>query len=72
MKTVELIEEESPWRAAGAEYLVKIPYAGLALRVAVKSAGGRWNAQKKAWIVSRATVRALQLEDRAIGWLERE
>ena len=72
IKTVELIEEESPWTPAAALYVVKIPYEDIALRTAVKSAGGRWNAERKAWLVSRATVRRLQLEDRVIAWLEPE
>jgi hypothetical protein len=70
VKTVELIEEESPWAPSGALYLVKIPYDDLQLRTAVKSAGARWNRDRKAWLVPPATVRALRLEDRIIGWLE--
>ena len=70
IKTVELIEEESPWKEAAALYLVKIPYQDLQLRVAVKSAGGRWNPEKKAWLVSKDIVRHLRLEDRIVAWLE--
>jgi len=72
IKTVELIEEESPWTPAAALYVVKIPYEETSLRTAVKSAGGRWNAERKAWLVTGTTVRRLQLETRVIAWLEPE
>ena len=40
MKTVELIEEESPWIPSGVVYLVKIAYEEAALRESIKAAGG--------------------------------
>src|SRR5438093_758181 len=51
LKTVELIEEESPWIAPAQIYLVKIPYAETELRESVKRSGGLWNAEKKLWMV---------------------
>jgi len=72
IKTVELIEEESLWSPAGAVYLVKIDYNETALRARVKEAGGRWNAQRRLWLVTRDTLRHLSLEDRIVAWLPQE
>ena len=70
IKTVELIEEEAPWLAPGNLYLVKIGFDETALRESVKSAGGRWNATKKVWILPGPAVRSLRLQDRVVGWLD--
>lgn len=70
IKTVELVEEESSWVPSAPIYLVKIGYEEAELREKIKAAGGRWNAAKKAWLVSGLEMRRLGLEDRAIGWLE--
>ena len=70
IKTVELIEDESPWMPAPLIYLVKIGYEEGALREKVKAAGGRWNATKKLWLVTGAEVRRLSLEDRVVAWLD--
>jgi hypothetical protein len=70
IKTVELIEDEWPWTPTAAIYLVKIGYEEAALREKVKAAGGRWNSERKVWLVTGADVRRLQLEDRVVAWLE--
>jgi len=72
IKTVELIEEESPWIAPALTYLVRIPYAETELRESVKRSGGTWNPEKKLWMVPRETVRRLSLESRVVAWLEPE
>jgi hypothetical protein len=66
----ELIEEEKPWTASDAIYLVKIGYEETSLRERIKEAGGRWNAEKRGWIVNGSAVVRLALEDRVIAWLE--
>lgn len=50
-------------------YLVKIEFAETALRERIKELGGRWNGEKKVWIVSGAIVRRLRLEGRVVDWL---
>ena len=72
IKTVELIEEETPWQPAAALYLVQIAWDETLLRERIKAAGGRWNASRKVWIVSGPTVRELSLQDRVVGWLDAE
>ena len=69
IKTVELVEEESSWVPAAAIYLVKIGYEEAELREKIKAAGGRWNAARKLWVLSRLEMRRLGLEDRVAGWL---
>lgn len=70
IKTVELIEEEMPWTASDAIYLVKIGYEETSLRERIKEAGGRWNAEKRGWMLKGTAVGRLALEDRVIAWLE--
>ncbi len=72
IKTVELIEEESPWIAPGAVYLVKIAFEEAALREKVKAAGARWNNERKLWMTTGGVVRRLGLQDRVVTWLEPE
>lgn len=72
LKTVELIEEEAAWLPSSALYLVKIDYAESALRDRIKDAGGRWNAERKVWMLGAAAVRRLGLEPRIAGWIEIE
>jgi hypothetical protein len=40
------------------------------LRENVRAAGGRWNSEKKVWLVAGADVRRLQLGNRVVTWLE--
>jgi hypothetical protein len=70
IKTVELIEDESPWMPAAAIYLVKIGYEESSLREKIKEAGGRWSGEKKVWLMTGVAVRRLQLEDRVVAWLD--
>jgi hypothetical protein len=70
IKTVELIEEETPWLATAALYLVKIAFAEAELREKAKAAGAKWDAKRKLWLMSAKAIRRLNLEDRVTGWLE--
>jgi hypothetical protein len=70
IKTIELIEEESPWMPAAAVYLVRIGYEEAGLREKIKAAGGRWNGEKRLWLVAGAAVRKIGLQDRVVGWLD--
>lgn len=72
IKTVELIEEEAPWIATASVYLLKIGFEETALREKVKTAGARWNSERKLWMVTGAVVRRLVLEARVVGWLDPE
>ncbi len=72
LKAVELIEEGTPWIAAGAVYLVKIAYDEAALREKIKAAGARWNREQKLWLTTGEVIRRLGLHDRVTGWLEGE
>lgn len=72
LKTVELIEEESPWLPQSAVYLVKIAYGEESLREEIKRAGACWDPARKVWIMRGAAVRELGLEGRVAGWLEVE
>lgn len=64
VKTVELVEEETPWIAAGALYLVEIEWSETALRERAKAAGARWVPEARLWKATGALVRALKLESR--------
>ncbi len=72
IKTVELIEEETPWIATGAVYLLKIAFEEASLREKLRMAGARWNREQRVWMTTGAVVRRLALQDRVIGWTEPE
>jgi hypothetical protein len=72
-KTVELIEEEIPWRPAlRAETVVEVEVKWGEKEVAwkVKQAGGKWNAEKKVWELRYDKVVALGLLDRIVWRVE--
>lgn len=69
LKTVELIVDEQPWVPgvrfpAERQVAVRIGYHEHDLRERVKSAGGYWDAEKKAWRLDFGKVLALGLERR--------
>ncbi len=69
-KTVELIVEEADWAPTfkpGQVVLVKVAWGEAELGRRVRSAGGRWNAQQKAWELVYSQVVKLGLEKRVIG-----
>jgi hypothetical protein len=64
-----LIEEESSWMPAAVS-LVRISYQEVGLRETIKAAGGRWNGEKRLWLLTGAAVRRMDLQDRVVGWLD--
>lgn len=70
IKTVELIEEETPWTPSSAIDLVQIGDEETAEREKAREAGGRWNRDRKRWILSGEAVRRLGFQDRVVAWLE--
>ena len=70
IKTVELIEEEQPWFASGAVYLVKIGWDEAALRERLKMAGARWLPHRKPWKPQEPSTLRLGLEERVVTRLD--
>ena len=73
LKTVELIEEELPWipplpknRDPDELVLLRIGYQEVGLRELVRSAGGRWQPERKLWQLRFAAVYGLGLEARIV------
>ena len=71
LKTVELVEEELPWQPPlparqdpDKPVLVRVGLSEQDLRKAVKSAGGRWQPERKLWQMSLAVALAMGLESR--------
>ena len=71
IKTVELIEEETPWLPPDALYLVKIDWDEPELQVRVKEAGGTWDSERRRWRMTPEAVRALNLLSRVTGVVDR-
>jgi len=74
LKTVELVEEQLPWippvppdRSPAERVLVRINYDETDLRLAAKSAGARWNQERKLWELRLDTVYALGLDQRIVS-----
>lgn len=70
-KTVELIIDEQDWIPGvtipvDKPVAIKVGYGEAELREQVKSSGGYWNPDKKAWILSYNKVLQLGLERRMI------
>ena len=70
IKTVELIEEETPWLPRNALYLVKIDWEETDLQVRAKKVGGTWDRERRRWRMTPEAVRALNLLSRVTGMLE--
>lgn len=69
LKTVEIVVEEKPWKPFSRlrdEDIVPImaAYTEKALRDRLKAAGGRWDPEKKLWLVPYGSVRGTELEER--------
>jgi hypothetical protein len=67
IKTVELLVEEVEWeRRSKIEKIVslKIRYHEQILREAVKRAGGKWDGERKVWLLPLGEVKRLGLEGR--------
>lgn len=68
-KTVELIEEQLPWdpppsHAVDKALPVRIPWNETDLRRRARAAGGRWDPNKKVWLLSYEAILDLGLESR--------
>lgn len=67
-KTVEIIVSESDWTPPPAKYpdstlvAVKIGFNETALQSQVKAVGGRWDIEKKVWVVPYGCIRGTKLE----------
>jgi hypothetical protein len=61
LTTVELIVDERPPPVA-----VRVAYEEVELRSQVKAAGGDWDGKRKLWLLPRAAVRKLKLENRIV------
>ncbi len=71
LKTVELIVDEQDWFPgvtipADRRVALKIAFAEAELREQIKKAGGYWNPDKKAWMLSHHKVLQMGLERRMI------
>ncbi len=65
LTTVELVIEERPIPLPrNGKSFVRIEYPETRLQQTVKQAGGRWNPQKRLWLVPNETIRRLGLTDR--------
>lgn len=64
LTTVELIVEERPLPGPLA---VRIAYDEKELRSQARAAGGWWDGQRKLWLLPRAAVRKLKLENRVVA-----
>ena len=70
IKTVELIVDEGPWEYDPGRIplnkivSIRIEYGEMNLSRAVKTAGGKWNREKKVWQLPYKEVIDLGLKDR--------
>ncbi len=80
-KTVELIIDDQPWLASKEhdikppppkDVLLRINYEEAELRQQIKSSGGRWVKDQRAWHLSHHHTVALGLENRIIKFLDEE
>ena len=68
LKTVELIVEKTAWTPPPPRYAVdtvvhlRIEVADMPLRAQAKTAGGRWNPEKKLWFVKYGNIAGTPLE----------
>jgi hypothetical protein len=67
-KTVEIIVSESDWTPPPAKYpdstmvALKIGFKETDLQTQVKAVGGRWDIEKKLWMVPYGCIRGTRLE----------
>jgi len=73
LKTVEIIVEERPGKAAprlrdSDQVLVEVPFTMKALRERLKSVGARWDADERVWRMRYGLIRGdKELEERIVG-----
>ena len=69
---MELIENSTDWGAGDTSRdgegmtAVRVDWKELELRRRVKAAGGKWEAAKRVWVLSREQVKRLGLEERVV------
>jgi hypothetical protein len=67
-KTVEIIVSESNWEPPAAKYpdstlvALTIGFKEVALQSQVKAVGGRWDKDRKVWVVPYGCIRGTKLE----------
>ena len=72
-KTVELKIDDRPWEPKRSRIprnkivAIRIDYREMELRLAVKSAGGQWDPERKCWLLAYREVLALGLKNRMIS-----
>ncbi|MEJ2637314.1 MAG: hypothetical protein P8184_18760 [Calditrichia bacterium] len=77
LKTVEIIVEKSRWEPDGERIPhnkmvdLHIKYGEISLGKLVKSAGGRWNKEKKLWELAYGEAVALGLKERIVSGSKR-
>ena len=69
--TVELVEEEVPWqprrrRRVDDLVAVAVGFAEKELREMLKSAGGKWDPERKLWQVAYGKIRGTVLAERIV------
>ncbi len=71
-KTVELVIEQTPWNPPKRQprddetVFVRIGYAERDLREIAKAAKGRWNPEKKVWMIRYGAIKGTALEKHII------
>jgi len=78
--TAEIIIDEKPWIHSPASpnrqeiepgrVLIRVSYSETELRAKVKSLGGRWDRDRKAWEIAYQLVKQLHLEERIVQALD--
>ena len=70
--TVELVEAEAPWqprtrRRDGELVAVSVGFAEKEMRGRLKGAGGKWDPEQKAWLVTYGAIRGTDLAKRIVA-----
>jgi len=71
-KTIEIIVEQKPWRKnraripANKTVYLRVSYGEVEVGRLVRSAGGKWNREKRLWEIPYGEVKALGLEARVV------
>ena len=70
--TVELVETEGPWRPRkrrrdGDLVAVAVGFAEKEIRSRLKLAGGKWDAERKVWLVPYGKIRGTELTKRIVA-----
>ena len=71
LKTVEIVVEEKSWKPSsryrdGDIVPLIVAYTEKDLRDRLKAVGGRWDPQKKVWLVPYGSIKGTDLEERIL------